>query len=360
MANDQNSMKNLREADLPGKRVLMRCDFNVPLSKNGDVLDDFRIRSSLPTIEYILGKKGKLVLMTHLGDPDGKPTKSLSVRRVQERLAELLDVQVAMAADCVGKEVEESVRRMKPGEALLLENVRFHKEEQENGKEFAKQLAVLGDIYANDAFSVCHRKHASVVGVPRLLPSYSGFSLEHELQGLERLLAHPSCPVVAIIGGKKIESKLPVIDTIAKTADAVLLGNVLANEAKKKKVKFKDPSKVFMPEDGIPKGKEFDIGPKTKALYLKILKKAKTIFWVGPLGKYEDVMYEEGSLAIAQAIIKSSAYSVAGGGNLLAFLGKHRLREKFSHISTGGSAMLEFLAGKKLPGLEALEYYARN
>ncbi len=351
-------MKSIRSATIAGMRILMRCDFNVPLNQEGDVLDDFRIRSSILTMEYILGKGGKLILMTHLGDPDGKLVRSLSTSKIREKVAELLDVPVAKAEDCVGKNVEKATRAMKPGEVLLLENVRFHKEEQKNGKGFAKKLAVLGDAYVNDAFSVSHRDHASVVGVARLLPSYAGFFLEHEVEGLERFSSSPRHPVVAIIGGKKIESKLPVIDYISKTADAVLLGNILANEAKSKEVKFKNSSKVFMPADGIPgQGKEFDIGPKTRALYLKILKDAKTVFWAGPLGKYEDAMYEGGSLAIAKAIIKSNAYSVAGGGNLLAFLGKHRLREKFSHVSTGGSAMLEFLAGKKLPGLKVLNYY---
>jgi len=354
-------VKSIRDAMITGMRVLMRCDFNVPLDKNGAVMDDFRIRSTLPTIEYILERKGKLVLMTHLGDPRGKATRSLRVGKIREKLAELLLAPIIPAADCVGKEIEETTYNMKPGQVLLLENVRFHKEEQENDKKFAKQLAVLGDVYVNDAFSVCHRSHASVVAVPRLLPSYAGFFLQHELQGLERVLLHPRHPVVAVIGGKKIESKLAVIDRISNTADAVLLGNILANEAKSKKVEFKNSSKIFMPQDGIPgRGKEFDIGPKTKASYIKTLKRAATIFWAGPLGKYEDARYEEGSLALAHAIIKSNGYSVAGGGNLVAFLGKHRLREKFSHISTGGSAMLEFLAGKKLPGLEALNYYGRD
>ncbi len=343
---------------MSGSRVLMRCDFNVPLDEAGRISDDFRIRETLPTIEYILQKKGRLVLMTHLGDPDGKTKKSLSTDIIRKRVAELLDTHVAGAADCVGKEIEEATRRMKPGEVLLLENVRFHKEEQENDKKFSKHLAALGDIYVNDAFSVCHRTHSSVVGVAQLLPSYAGFFLELELQGLERLLKNPKHPVVAVIGGKKIESKLPVINHISKTADAVLLGNILANEVKSKKVEFQNSSKIFMPQDGIPsQSKEFDIGPKTKALYVKVLKRAATVFWAGPLGKYEDARYEGGSLQVAQAIIESNAYSVAGGGNLIAFLGKHRLREKFSHLSTGGSAMLAFLAGEKLPGLQALGYY---
>ncbi len=352
-------MNSIGDAKIAGLRVLMRCDFNVPFDEKDRIADDFRIRSTLPTIEYIIQKGGKLILMTHLGDPNGKPVASLSTESVRRKLAELLDAKVAKAADCVGKNIEEATYSMKQGDVLLLENLRFHKEEQKNDKKFAKQLALLGDIYVNDAFSVCHRSHASVVGVPRLLAPYAGFFLEHELEGLERLLSNPSHPLVAVIGGKKIESKLPVIDSIVKTADAVLLGNVLANEAKRKKVKFRNASKVMMALDGIPgRGKEFDIGPKTKAVYVKALQSAKTVFWAGPLGMVEDARYEEGSLVIARAIIKSNAYSVAGGGNLAAFLGKHRLREKFSHVSTGGSAMLEFLAGKKLPGLEALNYYA--
>ena len=243
----------------------------------------------------------------------------------------------------------------------MLENLRFHKEEQENSRSFAKQLASLGDMYVNDAFSVCHRAHASTIGVPALLPSFAGLFLEHELAGLERLLKNHKRPVVAIIGGKKIDSKLPVIDAISETADAVLLGNLLANEAKRKKIRFQNPSKILFPPDALPgKGKEFDIGPKTKEVFLRKIKEAKTVFWAGPLGKYEETPYQEGSLAVAKAIVQSNAFSVAGGGNLIAFLGKYRLREKFSHLSTGGSAMLAFLAGKILPGLQALDYYDGN
>ena len=258
----------------------------------------------------------------------------------------------------MGKDVEALVANMAPGEILLLENLRFHKEEQENGKSFAKQLASLGDIYVNDAFSVCHRAHASVVGVPQILPSFAGFFLAHELGGLERLLKSPKHPVVAIIGGAKPESKLPVIDNISRVADAVLLGNFLGNVAKRKRVRFKNPSKIFFALDGVPgKGKEFDIGLKTRELYIHKIKGSKTVFWTGPLGKYEEAPYGEGSLVVAKAIVQSNSFSIAGGGNLIAFLGKHRLREKFSHLSTGGSAMLAFLAGEKLPGLQALHYY---
>jgi phosphoglycerate kinase len=348
-------MKSIRDVDMSGSRVLMRCDFNVPLDETGRVLDDFRIQETLPTIEYILKKKGKLVLMTHIGDPEGKVVQRLRVDGIQKKLAELLDVPVVKAPDCVGKKAEALSFTMAPGDILLLENLRFHKEEQENSRSFAKQLASLGDMYVNDAFSVCHRAHASTIGVPALLPSFAGLFLEHELAGLERLLKNPKRPVVAIIGGKKIDSKLPVIDAISETADAVLLGNLLASEAKRKKIRFQNPSKILFPLDGI-----FDIGPKTKEVFLRKIKEAKTVFWAGPLGKYEETPYQEGSLAVAKAIVQSNAFSVAGGGNLIAFLGKYRLREKFSHLSTGGSAMLAFLAGKILPGLQALDYYDGN
>ena len=344
-----------------GSRVLMRCDFNVPLDEAGKVSDDFRIQATLPTIEYILKKRGKLVLMTHVGNPEGKVIQRFRVDGIGEKLAELLDAPVVKAPDCVGKNVGTLASKMAPGEILLLENLRFHKEEQENGKLFARQLASLGDIYVNDAFSVCHRTHSSVVGVPKILPSFAGLFLEHELEELGRLTKSPKHPVVAIIGGVKLESKLFVIDTISKTADAVLLGNLLGNAAKSRKVKFKNPAKIFFPPDASPgNGKEFDIGPETRELFLRKIKEAKTIFWAGPLGKYEEAPYGEGSLVVAKAITMSNAFSVAGGGDLIAFLGKHRLREKFSHLSTGGSAMLAFLAGEKLPGLQALGYYGKK
>lgn len=339
----------------------MRCDFNVPLDEVGRVLDDFRIQATLPTIEYILQKKGKLILMTHVGDPAGRVVSRLKVDGIAKKLSELLDVPVAKASDCVGRRVEALVSKMAPGEILLLENLRFHKEEQENDPSFVRKLALLGDLYCNDAFAVAHRAHASVAGVPKLLPAFAGFFLEHELQGLEGLLKNPKHPVVAIIGGKKIESKLPVIDALSNIADVVLVGNLLANAAIKRKARFQNPSKILFAPDAVPgKSKEFDIGPKTRELFLRTIKEAKTVFWAGPLGKYEESPYQEGSLAVAKAIVKSNAFSVAGGGNLIAFLGKHRLREKFSHLATGGSAMLAFLAGKKLPGLQALNYYDGN
>lgn len=351
-------MKWISDFSFQGKRVLLRADFNVPLEENGVIGDDFRIRATLPTMRHILSEKGKLIIMSHLGDPEGVYDKQLSMQSVAKRLTELLLVPVLYMQDCIGKDIEKETREMKEGEVLLLENLRFHKEEEENGKNFAEELAKLADVYVSDAFGVMHRKHASVVKVPMLLPSAGGFLLKKEIEGLEKLKKDPEHPMIAIIGGKKIESKLPVIDGIAQFADEVLLGNVLANEITQKNISFAQKEKIVLPIDGIPgNGKEYDIGPKTRKLYQEKVRNAKTVFWSGPLGKYEEKEYAEGSRIIAEAIVEDMSYAVAGGGNLLDFLGRYNLRDKFDHISTGGSSMLIFLAGEKLPGLEALNYY---
>lgn len=337
--------------------MLLRADFNVPLRENGEVVDDFRIQAILPTAQYVLSQGGKLILMSHLGDPEGKREERLRLNNVQKKLQEHLSVLVTMATDCVGEEVEQQVKSMKAGEVLLLENLRFHKEEEENDQEFTKALARLGDLYISDAFGVLHREHASVVSLPKLLPQAGGLLLQKEIEGLQKLLGNPERPMVAIIGGRKIESKVPVIDKIAALADELLLGNLLAREVKKQEIVLKSPSKIIFPPDGLPVGKEYDIGPKTRQLFVSRVKEAKTVFWSGPLGKYEEQEYAEGSKIVAQAIAKERSYAVAGGGNLLDFLGRYGLRDKFDHISTGGSSMLTFLAGEQLPGLKALNYY---
>tara|TARA_Y100000310_G_scaffold21261_1_gene20548 strand:- start:1306 stop:2367 length:1062 start_codon:yes stop_codon:yes gene_type:complete len=353
-------MKSLRDYDVKGKRVLIRCDFNVPLDAQGKVVDDFRIIAVIPTIAYCITKGARVVLMSHLGHPEGKVVQSLSLENVHKKLIEYLGPLTKKAPDCVGKDIELQTKEMKVGEVLLLENLRFHKEEEENDAAFARQLSQLGDVYVNDAFGVAHRSHASVVGVPRILPAFTGFLLEKEIQGLERLLQNPEHPMVAVVGGRKIESKLPVIDRIAKLADSVLLGNLLANELKAKNIQLEHAEKVLLPPDGVSgQGKEFDIGPETRELYKEKIREARTIFWAGPLGKYEEKEYAQGSLEIAKAILEDTSYAVAGGGNLLDFLGRYELREKFDHISTGGSAMLAFLAGEQLPGLKALSWYER-
>lgn len=345
--------------DLPvqGKRVLVRADLNVPLTPQGEVADDFRILSTLPTLRSILEAQGRLVLMSHLGNPEGKRDKKLSMALVAGKLAELLGVSVSKAKDCLGKEVREQAAHLQEGEVLLLENLRFHKQEQENDPAFAKELAQLADLYVSDAFGVLHREHASVVRVPKLLPSAGGLLLKKEIGALEKLLQDVERPMVAIVGGRKAESKAPAIDGIAELADHVLLGNVLAREIRSKNISFKHKDKLVFPADGIPPGKEYDIGPKAMQVFADKVREAKTLVWSGPLGRYEEEQYAQGSKAVAEAIGKEASYAVAGGGNLLDFLGRYNLRSKFDHISTGGSSMLAFLAGQELPGLKALGYY---
>ncbi|MBI2644521.1 MAG: phosphoglycerate kinase [Candidatus Wildermuthbacteria bacterium] len=351
-------MKTIRDLELKGKRALLRCDLNVPLDEEGNIIDDFRIAASIPTIAYALKQQARVILLTHLGDPEGEMIVKLRVDKIQEKLFEYLDVSVTKAADCIGKEIEQWTLEMAPGELLLLENVRFHKEEMLNDENFAKQLALLGDVFINDAFGVSHRAHASVAGIPKYLPSGIGLLFEKELHALHRLLENPKRPVVAIVGGKKVESKLSFINRIAGIADVVLLGNLLAREALQTHLRWEHPEKIVVPVDGIPSNEQaLDIGPKTQDAFLEKIRNACTIFWAGPLGMTEEEKYAQGSLRVAEAIGKSNAFSIAGGGNLLAFLNAYHLRDHFYHVSTGGGAMLAFIVGEKLPGLEALHEY---
>lgn len=349
-------MKSIRDAVVEGRHVLVRCDFNVPLDERGNIEDDLRIRAALPTLRFLLSRDAKLVLISHLDEPKGESLEAMSLGSIGKRLEQLLSVTVRQTASCLGKEVDATMSRLSRGEVLLLENIRFCPEEEANDMEFAKELSRLGDLYVNEAFSVCHRAHASVVGIPKFLPSYAGLLLEKEVSALEKIIEYPKRPFVVVMGGSKVETKGAFIDAISETADMVLLGNLLSNAGGK----FIHEEKIVRPLDGVPgQGKEFDIGPKTIALFAEHIKKANTVFWSGPMGKIEENEYEQGSLAIAKAILESSAYSVAGGGDLNSFLRKHNLAEKFSHVSTGGGAMLAFLAREKLPGLEALGYYSR-
>jgi len=337
--------------------VLLRADFNVPLKENGEIADDFRIAATLPTMQYILSEGASLVVMSHLGDPEGKRIERLNMDKVREKLEEHLKVEVAKVDDCIGQEAMKFAQGLGTGDVLLLENLRFRNEEEENDASFAKELAKLGDLYVSDAFGVLHREHASLVGVPKLLPSAGGFLLKKEIEGLQKLLENPERPMIAIIGGRKIEDKIPVIDRIAEVADEVLLGNLLSNEIVSKNISLEQKDKIVFPPDGIPEGKEYDIGEETRKLYQEKVRGAKTVFWSGPLGKYEQKEYAEGSKVVAEAIVEDTSYAVAGGGNLLDFLGRYNLRDKFDHISTGGSSMLIFLTGQELPGLKALGYY---
>lgn len=388
-------MKTLRDFNVKNKRVLVRCDFNVPLDERGQISDDFRIKQTIPTIEYLIKKGAKVILMSHLGDPEGEIVENLRLTPVQEKLMEYLDLSVTKANDCIGDEVKEWISQMQAGEILLLENLRFHKEEEEADLNFAKELAKLGDIYINDAFGASHRSHASIVGIPEYLPSGMGFLLEKEIKILSKMKESPWRPLIVIIGGAKISTKIKLIEQFLEKADHLILGGEIANTVligkgislgeglfeekdiikKIEKIDLTNP-KLHMPVDGIislekmdedylregaigkvrREEKVFDIGPETIKIFSKIIKEAKMIFWNGPLGMVEDKKYENGTKEIAQNIVRNySAFKVVGGGETISALKKFNLLERFDHISTGGGAMLEFLAGEELPGLEVLK-----
>ena len=318
-------MKTLKDFDVKNKRVLVRCDFNIPLDEKENITDDFRIKQTIPTIEYLLKNKAKVILMSHLA---GNRHLDVIWKRVKEYL------------------------KADTKEVVFLDNLRLGKGEEENSDEFAKELARLGDIYINDAFGVCHREHASVVGIPKYLPSGAGFLLEKEIKVLSNILENSEHPLVAIIGGNKIESKAKVIEQFLEKADHVLIGGKIAYNLNL------TSSKLHLPVDS---KNGFDIGPKTIKVFSEIIKKARTILWAGPLGKFEDPVYEQGTKQIAEEISKNDkAFKIAGGGDTIFALTKFKLRDKFDHISTGGGAMLQFLSGEELPGLKALGYYNAN
>ncbi|MDO8530385.1 MAG: phosphoglycerate kinase [bacterium] len=345
-------MNSIRDFNVEGKRILVRCDFNVPLDERGDILDDFKIKESLPTLRYLLEHKAKIVLMSHLGNPEGKIVPHLKLDKVRDRIESLLDVAIMKSFGCVGRDVENQLSRLKKGEILLLENLRFNKGEIENNAQFAGQLSHLGQMYINDAFAESHRPYASMIGVPLLLPSFTGLLLEKEIKNLDKILKKPKHPLIAIVGGIKIETKVTFIDAISKIADAVIVSPMMKKGIVDKKIALLHPEKIIAPVDEVG---AFDIGEKTIALFTEKILPAKTIFWNGPFGKFEDSKYKKGTLAIAKAIIKSGAYSVVGGGETIEFLDKEGILSQFSHVSTGGGAMLDYLSGQELPGLKALE-----
>ncbi|MDP2967389.1 MAG: phosphoglycerate kinase [bacterium] len=388
-------MRTIKEFNLKGKRVLVRSDFNVPLSDKGEILDDFRIKESIRTIEYLIKKEAKVILMSHLDRPKNKDPR-YSLRYLAKRLEKLLNEKVKFLDDCLGEKVEREIEKMKPGEILLLENLRFHKEEEKGDLNFAKKLAKLGDVYINDAFGASHRSHASIVGVPKYLPSGAGLLLEKEINVLSQVLERPWRPLVAIIGGIKIDTKIKLIEQFLKKADHLLLGSKPAESLlivkgiligrpffeekevleKIEKINLANP-KLHLPVDGqmalstlqeqyfrigaigtLRKEEEvFDIGPETRKVFVGIIKSAKMIIWNGPLGMFEKEPFDKGTKEIAEAIVRNhTAFKIAGGGDTVSLISKLDLLDKFDHISTGGGAMLEFLAGEKLPGLEALNY----
>ena len=356
-------MKSVKKVEVAGKKVLLRGDLDVPL-KNGKVADDFRIKAALPTIEYLVKKKAKLIIAAHLDRPKGRVVEKLRLDPVAEKLSEYLKT-VHKLDDCVGPNVEKAVGAMAEGDVLLLENLRFHPGEEENDPEFAKELASLADIYVNDCFATSHRKHASIIGVPKLLPSYAGLRLMEEsiLLHSKNLLAdacrtlHFSLrskssiqsaqkPLIFIMGGAKAETKGPLVKKLSKIADKILLGGTLMFEQSPEGI----PNVIF-PIDAV--GIK-DIGPETVKMFVEEIKEAKTIVWNGPLGIINTKEFEVGTRKIAEALAASEAYTVVGGGDTVAALKRFGLRDRIDFVSTGGGAMLQFLADGTLPGLEAL------
>ena len=344
--------KTLKDLSVIGKRVLVRCDFNVPVDEKGNILDDFRIKQTLPTIKYLIEAKAKIILMSHLGEPGGKVVPELKMDKVAEKLAEYLNVSIEKEDDCVGPEVEIETNKLEAGHILVLENLRFHKEETDNSADFAKQLSYLGDVYVNDAFGVCHRENASITQLPRLLPSCVGLLLEKEITTLDKVMKNPEKPMVAIIGGKKVETKAKFINNISNVADYVIVSGLIAKEVAEKGIKFNFSEKIVVPLGQLD---ALDINEESVKIFQDKIMQAKTVLWNGPFGKFEDKEYAKGSLAIAKSVIDSKAFSVVGGGETVEFLTKQGIVDKFSHVSTGGGAMLSYLSGEELPGLKALE-----
>jgi phosphoglycerate kinase len=391
--------KTIDQVDLRGRRVLVRVDFNVPLDE-GKVSDDTRIRESLPTIKKIIADGGKCILMSHLGRPKGKRAMEFSLNPAAQRLSELLKQPVLMAPDCVGPEVERVVGQMHPGQVIMLENLRFHPEEEKNDPEFSKQLAALGEVYVNDAFGSAHRAHASTEGVTQFLkPAVAGYLMKKEIDYLGKALANPARPFVAVLGGSKISGKIDVIENLLGTVDEILIGGGMAYTFFKamgqeignsiveldridmahellKRAQTGKTRLVLPPDsrvaDELKAGVKTevrsnsalkeqdvagDIGPAAERLYADHVKGSKTVVWNGPMGVFEIAEFAGGTKAVAQALVdatKAGAVTVVGGGDSAAAMKKFGIEDKVSHVSTGGGASLEFLEGKELPGVAAL------
>jgi len=345
-------IKTINKINLKGKRVILRCDYNCPLDKKGNVLDTFRIEQSIPTLRYLLSKGAKIIIITHLGRPEGKKLKNLKLDNIKKHLQRLLKHPVKKLDGVIEKEIQEEIYKMKEKEIVLLENIRFYPEEEKGDLFFAKKIAKMGDVFVQDAFSVCHRDHATVTKITKFLPSFWGPLLEKEVLALEKIKDNPKRPLIAVIGGKK-EEKFKILDLLVKKADLILVNQIIKKRYFKQKDKIKENKKIIFPFSA----SGFDLDKKTIMFYTKEILKAKTIFWTGPMGKIEEKKYQKGTKEIAKAILKSKAFSVVGGGDTVEFIRKIKMEKKFSFISTGGSAMIEFLSGKKLPGLKALNYY---
>lgn len=342
-------LRTAKNLNLRGKKVLLRVDFNCP-TRDGKILDDFRIKKEVPFLKSLLKKKAKVILISHLGRPGGKKEEKLSLKGVKRRLERYLKKKVLGPLDLEDEKTKNFIERMKEGEVAIFENIRFYQEELKGDKNFAKKISFFGNIFINDAFSVCHRNHSSVVQITRFLPSYFGPNLISEIKNLSNILKKPRRPLVAIIGGNKIEDKAPLAEKFSQIADFVLVGNIIGFELRKRKIK--NFEKIIFPLD---KNFAFDLNNETIELFKEKIKIAKTIFWAGPLGKIEQKRYQKGTMEIAKTILKSKAFSVVGGGDTIEFLNKFSLTKKFDFVSIGGGAMLRFLAGAKLPGIEALK-----
>lgn len=343
----------MKDLNVEGKRVLVRCDFNIPLDEKGDILDDFRIQKSLPTIKYLIEKGAKIILMSHL-DPEstGVADRKFNFNNIGKKLSELLDIPIIKIDDCIGPEAEQQSQKLNPGKILLLENLRFYKEETEGDENFAKKLSFLGDVYVNDAFSVCHRDHASITKLPKFLESCAGLLLEKEIEILDKILKNPQRPMIAIVGGKKVKTKAKFIEKISEVSDFVLVSGLIKKEIIEKNIKFNYPEKIIGPSDNLDAP---DIDQKTAEIFRGKILNSKTVLWNGPFGKFEDEKFAAGTLALALAIIESKAFSLVGGGETIEFLEKQDMIHSFSHVSTGGGAMLNYLSGDELPGIKALQ-----
>lgn len=389
-------LNTIRDANFDNKKVVIRVDFNVPI-KDGVVTDDTRIKAALPTIKYLLEQGASLVVMSHRGRPKGKKDSSFSMAPIAKRFSELLGKEVKLAPDVIGSEVEELVKSLAKGEVLLLENCRYYNEETDNDADFAKTLASYGDVYVNDAFGTAHRAHASTEGISHFLPSYAGFLIEKEVKYMAPLLSNPEKPFVAIIGGSKVSSKITVLESLVNTCDTIVIGGGMAYTFLK--VQGQEIGKSLLEEDYIDTAKSFltkaaekgvkvilpvdhicgakfdentkpvlvdsatiegdligmDIGPKTVDLIVTELKAAKSVVWNGPMGVFEFDAFSKGTLEVAKALADCDGITVVGGGDSVAAINKFNLASKISHVSTGGGASLEFLEGKTLPGIKALE-----
>ncbi len=345
-------MKTLREFDFSNKRVLVRCDFNVPLDERGDVLDDFRIERTIPTIRYLIEQKARVILMSHLGRPEGKVVEGLRLDSVAKKLSELLGRNVTKLNDSIGQKVKETVENMQSGDIILLENIQFNPGEKSKDLNFAKTLASYADIFVLEAFGQAHRDYASISGIQKFLPSAAGFLLEQEIKNLTKLMENPEKPLVAIMGGAKVEEKTGLINKISEVADFILIGGLMSREIKEKNIELRYSEKIIGPIDEV-EGK--DIGLKTIEFFKEKILPAKTIFFNGVLGMVEKEEYSKGTEEILKAIAESSAFSVIGGGDMTKVVNKLGLIDKFSHVSTGGGAMLDFIVDGKLVGIDALK-----